>query len=73
MMGRGMSYAEASQKIGMVVEGYYALEAAMELSRSQQVDMPIVSAVYDVVKNGKDPHETMHKLMQREMKSELDT
>ena len=45
----------------------------MELSRSQQVDMPIVSAVYDVVKNGKDPHETMHKLMQREMKSELDT
>ncbi len=73
MMGRGMSYAEASRKIGMVVEGYYALEAAMELSRSRQVDMPIVSAVYDVVKNGRDPHETMNELMQREMKSELDT
>lgn len=73
MIGRGMSYEEASKKIGMVVEGYYALEAAMELSRSQQIEMPIVSAVYDVVKNGRDPRDTMHALMHREMKSELDT
>lgn len=73
MIGRGMPYEEASKKIGMVVEGYYALEAAMELSRSQQVDMPIVSAVYDVVKKGRSPRETMNELMLREMKSELDT
>ena len=73
LIGQGMSYKEASKKIGMVVEGYYALEAAMELSRNLQVDMPIVSAVYDVVKNGRDPRETMDTLMQREMKSELDT
>ena len=68
-----MSYDEASEKIGMVVEGYHALEAAMELSRSQQVDMPIVSAVYEVVKNGRNPKDTMNELMLREMKSELDT
>ncbi len=73
MIGRGMSYEEASEKIGMVVEGYYALEAAMELSHSRQIEMPIVSAVYDVVKNGRDPRDTMNELMQREMKSELDT
>lgn len=73
LIGQGMSYEEASKKIGMVVEGYYALEAAMELSRSRQVDMPIVSAVYDVVKKGRNPRETMNELMQREMKSELDT
>ncbi|MCI8610880.1 MAG: NAD(P)-dependent glycerol-3-phosphate dehydrogenase [Clostridiales bacterium] len=73
MIGQGMSYEEASKKIGMVVEGYHALEAAMELSRSKQVDMPIVSAVYDVVKNGRNPKDTMHELMLREMKSELDT
>lgn len=72
LMGKGLPYKEASAKIGMVVEGYYALDAAVALCSKYHVDMPIVSAVYDVVKNGRDPFEAMQELMTREMKSELD-
>ena len=73
LIGKGMPYTEASRRIGMVVEGYHALEAAMELSRQYDVELPIVSAVYAVVKCGRDPGETMQDLMAREIKSELES
>ena len=71
-IGEGLSYEEASKKVGMVVEGYYALDAAMALSKKQDVDMPIIFAVYDIVKNGKKPEDAIRALMARAIKSELD-
>ncbi len=71
-IGEGLSYEEASKKVGMVVEGYYALDAAMALSKKQGVDMPIIFAVYDIVKNGRKPEEAIRTLMSRAIKSELD-
>ena len=55
----------------MVVEGYYALEAAMELSEKYGVEMPITAAVYDVIHNGATPEEAMYKLMNRNLKNEV--
>ncbi len=72
MIGRGMSYDEASRKIGMVVEGYHALEAAMELSKKYSVEMPITEAVYNVIKGGVTPREAMMALMSRELKNEIE-
>lgn len=72
MIGRGMSYEEASREIGMVVEGYHALEAAMELSRKYEVEMPITEAVYNVIKGGVTPREAMLTLMSRELKNEIE-
>ena len=69
-IGGGMSYEEASARIGMVVEGYVALDAAMELSAKYAVEMPITEAVYDIIHRGVTPGEVMTRLMQREMKSE---
>ncbi|MBQ8371454.1 MAG: NAD(P)-dependent glycerol-3-phosphate dehydrogenase [Clostridia bacterium] len=71
LIGAGMSYADASAKIGMVVEGYYALEAAMELKEKYGVEMPITTAVYNVLKRGMTPHDAMLSLMNRDLKSEL--
>lgn len=71
-IGEGLTYEEASKKVGMVVEGYYALDAAMALSEKYGVDMPIISGVYDIVKRGEKPCDAIHALMTREMKSELD-
>ena len=71
-IGRGMTYKEASEKVGMVVEGYYALEAAVELSRKYGEPLPIISAVYDVVMNGRKPEDALDALMTRAMRSELD-
>ena len=70
-IGQGMTYKEASEKVGMVVEGYYALEAAAEISR-RYGEMPIINAVYDVVMNGRAPSDAMEALMSRAMRSELD-
>lgn len=70
LIGKGKTYEEASKEIGMVVEGYYALEAAMELSEKYGVEMPITAAVYDVIHNGATPEEAMYKLMNRNLKNE---
>lgn len=70
LIGKGKTYEEAAKEIGMVVEGYYALEAAMELSAKYDVEMPITSAVYDIIHNGCTPEEAMYKLMNRNLKNE---
>ena len=57
----------------MVVEGYHALEAAMELSSKYDVEMPITAAVYDIIKNNRSPYDVMHELMARNIKNELYT
>ena len=73
MLGRGVSYENAAKEIGMVVEGYYALEAAMALKDKYQVDMPITEAVYDIIFRGVTPKEAMVRLMKRDIKSELES
>ncbi len=72
MIGRGMTYAEASTEIGMVVEGYHALGAALALAEKYGVEMPITAAVADVIIGGATTKEAMMALMSRDMKSELD-
>ena len=72
LIGRGKTYEQAKAEIGMVVEGYHALEAAMELSRKYEVEMPITEAVYRVIKNGESVSDAMLSLMNRNIKSELD-
>ena len=71
-IGEGLTYDEAQEKIGMVVEGYHALDAAMALSEKYDVDMPIISAVYKTVKCNVKPSEAIQELMSRAMKSELE-
>ena len=71
MIGQGMSYEMAAERIGMVVEGYHALKAAMELSKKYNVELPITEAVYNVMIDGMSPRDAMYTLMTRDMKSEL--
>lgn len=71
LIGKGFSYDEAAAQIGMVVEGYHSLEAAIEMSEKYGVEMPITRAVYDVIKNGVSPKDAMLALMQRDIKNEL--
>lgn len=72
LIGKGKTYEEAKTEIGMVVEGYHALEAAMQLSRKLEVEMPITEAVYRVIKEGESVRDAMLSLMNRNIKSELD-
>ena len=71
LIGSGCSVEAAVKKVGMVVEGINAIPAAMELKARFCVEMPIVSAVNDVVNHGADPAEAVRMLMCRERKAEL--
>lgn len=49
MMGKGYSVKSAQLEMNMIAEGYYATELVYELATNNNINMPIVKAVYDVV------------------------
>lgn len=70
LLGQGIAPEEAIKQVGMVVEGIYALPAAMRLAEKYQVEMPIVQAVNAVVNGGASAKEQVHALMHRDYKAE---
>lgn len=70
MIGEGMDPAEATKKVGMVVEGMYTTEAAYELAKRAGVEMPITEAIYDVINGRINAAEAAELLMGRERKHE---
>ena len=72
LLGQGVPPQEAIKQVGMVVEGIYALTAAMELMERYNVEMPIVCAVNAVVNEGKDPRDEVVALMHREQRPEVE-
>ena len=70
LIGKGVPPGEAVRQVGMVVEGVNALPATVALSRRYNVSMPITDAVYDVVRNDRDPGDAVRELMTRDRKAE---
>lgn len=58
-------------KFQKLAEGVSTLEALMLLSRRYDVDLPICSAVYSVIKEGRDPKEILPDLYLRSIKFEF--
>ncbi len=72
LIGEGNSPKEAMDKVGAVVEGYYAAKSAWELAQANDVDMPITRAAYEVLYENKDPRDALAYLMHREKTSEVE-
>lgn len=70
LIGKGYSTLDAIKEVGMVVEGINALEAAKKLADKVNVEMPLVNAVYQIVKENKKPKDVINSLFARELKSE---
>ena len=70
LLGQGRSVPQAMEEVGAVVEGYYATASAWELCRKQGVEMPIVSAAYQVLYQGADAKDVVAKLLSRQRKAE---
>ena len=70
LIGKGHSAKRAIEEVGMVVEGMNALPAAMGLSEKYGVELPIISAVNDIVNNKANPADVVEALMTREHKIE---
>ena len=72
LIGEGMKPADAVVKVGMVVEGINAIPAALQLKQKYGIEMPLVDAIDAVVNHDADPKKTVHDLMTRAPRSELE-
>ena len=72
LIGQGIKPEDAVKQVGMVVEGINAIPAALELEAKYGIEMPLVNAIDAVVNHGADPRETVHFLMTRAPRSELE-
>ncbi len=54
-----------------LAEGYYTVKALMELSRKYSIELPICSAVYEILYRGADPSKCLSALFTRDIKSEF--
>lgn len=70
LIGKGMKAEEAVKEIGMVVEGLNALPAAIALCEKFGMDMPLINAVRDIIRDGVEPADVVMRLMNRSLKAE---
>jgi glycerol-3-phosphate dehydrogenase (NAD(P)+) len=70
LIGQGVSPKEAIKEIGMVVEGVFTAEAAYELAKEMDVELPITEQIYHVLKEEISAKDAVIKLMGRGKKHE---
>ncbi|MDO4859474.1 MAG: NAD(P)H-dependent glycerol-3-phosphate dehydrogenase [Bacillota bacterium] len=70
MIGEGLDPKEAVKRVGMVVEGMFTAEAAYELAKKVNVEMPITEQIYKAINGQTDPRDAVNSLMTRERKGE---
>ena len=70
LIGQGVSLEEAKKQVEMTIESIDNIDVAYKLSKIHDVEMPIVTTVYDVLYNNLKPEEALKILMTRTKKSE---
>ncbi len=70
-LGRGRKLPEIiSSMHGMVAEGVFTTDAAVQLARAHNVEMPITEQMHAILSQGKSPSEAIQELMARTSKRE---
>ncbi|WP_368645184.1 NAD(P)H-dependent glycerol-3-phosphate dehydrogenase [Alkalibacterium putridalgicola] len=69
-LGKGEAIQTVLDNMGMVVEGVSTTQAAFELAREHEIEMPITEAIYDVLYKDAEVKYVILNLMQREGKAE---
>ncbi len=72
MLGKGKSLDEVLDSMGMVVEGVRTTKAAYQLAQKYKVNMPITTALYNVLFNGKNAKDAADVLMSRGKTHEME-
>ena len=60
------------RRVKAVVEGYYATEAGYMLAQKVGIEMPITTAMYELLYENKPVQECIKHLMNRPRKSEIE-
>jgi glycerol-3-phosphate dehydrogenase (NAD(P)+) len=72
-IGQGMRLEDILAKMRMVAEGVRTAQSVYQLSRKLDVEMPICDSVYRILFEHADPRKTLHSLMTRKLKHELES
>ncbi len=65
MIGKGYSVKTATLEIGMIAEGYYATKSLMEMNEKFQVELPILTAVFQIIYANRSARKTMQELAEK--------
>ena len=69
-LGRGEKLSHIIQNLIMVAEGIDTTKSATKLAEKHNVDIPIASAVYNILYEDKKPFQALSELMRRPLKKE---
>ncbi len=70
LIGKNKKATEALKEINQTVEGYYTVKAIYEVALKEKLDLPISTAVYNILYENMPIKEVMKNLLSRELKSE---
>ena len=70
LLGKGHSFDEVLENMGMIVEGVSTTKAARELAAALGVEMPITETIYSVLYEGKAIEQEAKEIMLRDGKEE---
>lgn len=63
MIGKGYSVISAQMEMNMIAEGYYATRSMHEFVEREDLSMPILEAVYDIIYDHENAREVMRNLI----------
>ena len=69
-IGQGLTVEQAIAKIGKTVEGMYAAKEVYQQAKLRRIDMPIVTEVYHVLYENRQPVDAVKHLLSRQAKPE---
>ncbi len=69
-IAKGETLEHIERSTVTIAEGVETTKAIWRLSRKLGIEMPITQKVYEILFNGKKPHEALKELMQRSLKAE---
>jgi glycerol-3-phosphate dehydrogenase (NAD(P)+) len=71
-LGQGQNLDDVLTQMGMVVEGVRATKGAYQIAQQTGIDMPITTAMYQVLFEGKEPRAAVEELMSRRRIHEME-
>ncbi len=69
-IGQGRKLKEAMDEMGMMAEGVFTAQSAVDLAEKLDVNVPICREVYRVLFENKDPRQAIADLMTRDLRDE---
>ena len=62
MIGKGYSVRAAELEMNMVAEGYNASKCIIAVNEQLKIDLPIITAIYEILWHGSNPAEAFKSL-----------